>query len=152
MTNHNSAANAIRSVRKKIECYSSPDGTPLSTNTVPKRRGKAAKAANGDDSNAKKKKASKKKADAISTNGDDSGTVNGGSEDAVSQGDGNSDASNSPKRKNATEGNGSPKKRVRETKVKSEKTVKEEVLTDGRSKTVVILLKGSALFNTFPML
>ena len=138
MTNHNSAANAIRSVRKKIDIYSSPDGVPLTTKAAPKR-GKAAKAGKNDEGNdnddnantkssTKRKTATKKKAD--ETNGEGG---NGVSEDIAAPTENSSASSTSPKRKNGAQEDGSPKKKVRETKIKSEKIVKEEEgLSEGR--------------------
>lgn len=142
MTNHNSAANAIRSVRKKIDTYSSPDGVPLTTKAAPKR-GKAGKAGKNDDANfneenadpkasAKKKTASRKKADVA--NGD-SGT--GTHDDNAATPEDSSATSTSPKRKNGSQEDNSPKKKTRETKIKSEKIVKEE---EGLSEGMSILI------------
>lgn len=131
MTNHNSAANAIRSVRKKIDTYGSPDGVPPTTKAAPKR-GKAGKAGKSDDANVneentdpkastKKKTATRKKADVANC---DSGT--GINDDIAATPEDSSATSTSPKRKNGSQQDNSPKKRIRETKIKSEKTVKEE--------------------------
>ena len=137
MTNHNSAANAVRSLRRKIECYYNPDGVPPSAASAPKKRGKAAKVVNGDDVDAneensdakattKKKRAPKKKANETGVNGNGGNVGNGGSDDATTPTEESSATSTSPKRKHAGDENGSPKKKVCETKIKSEEIIKEE--------------------------
>ena len=140
MTNHNSAANAIRSVRKKIDTYGSPDGVPPTTKAAPKR-GRASKASKNDDTNAKddnadskastkKKTATQKKADV--GNGDGVGGANDGT--AAATAEDSSATSTSPKRKNGAQEDGSPKKKIRETKIKSESIVKEEEgLSEGKA-------------------
>ena len=138
MTNHNSAANAVRSLRKKIECHYYPDGVPPTATPAPKKRGKAAKAVDGDDAEAneenadskpttKKKRAPKKKANVTSANGINGDGGDGNGDDAATTPtEKDSNASASPKRKSTADEDGSPKKKVRETKVKSEEYIKEE--------------------------
>ena len=158
MTNHNSAANAVRSLRKKIESHYYPDGVPPSAACAPKKRGKAAKVVNdGEDGAnadmakdnadgkpaAKKKRAPKKKPSATETNGvngvngDDGGhSGSGASDEATTPTKENGASPSSPKRKIAVDEDGSPKKKVRETKIKSEEFVKEEEEEEEKLKSV----------------
>ena len=153
MTNHNSAANAIRAVRRKIDSYKSTDGTtPVATST-PKRRGKGAAATNGstkaqpdgdaanenetDDAKSaaapkKRGKVSKAKAKVPVEEEVDNGERGGKGSDGEGGGEGDAGpgapASPNTKRKVANLDGGSPKKRGRRavSKIKSEEVVKEE--------------------------